>query len=290
MLTALLTIAPTIVLCIFIYKKDRSEKEPIGLLMLLLFMGVLSIIPSTIFELGIEEILNTCFAGLLDFTEEMTECITPADYLYQFLNAFVGVALVEEFFKWVFMLWATKNSKHFNSLFDGIVYAAFVSLGFAVFENIIYVISEGIGVAILRMFLSVPAHMFFAVFMGFYYSLWNVNRKSNLYKNQLAAKHNYHDGSPDPFPTKKYLVLSLLVPVLIHGLYDFLLFTSNILCILVFIGVMIFLYIYCFKKINKLSRSDRSDMELARAAVYEKYPDLAAMEMRSESENSFAQL
>ncbi len=286
----LAALVPAIALCIFVFIKDRQEKEPIKLLILLFGAGILTIIPSVIYELLFEVILDSAFAGSITITESSTTCVTAADYLYQFLNAFFGVALAEEFFKWVAMLLITKKSKHFNSLFDGIVYAAFVSLGFAALENVLYVFEGGIGVAITRMLLSVPAHMFFGVFMGFWYSMWNINRKSNIYKNELMAKHNLTDDSRNPFPTKRFLALSLWMPVLVHGLYDFLLMTENVFCILVFIGFMIAMYIYCFKKIGKLSRSDRSDLELAKSAVFEKYPDLAAMEMRSESENSFAQL
>ena len=282
MLTTLLAILPAIVLCIFIFKKDRSEKEPIGLLILLFFMGMLSTIPSTIIEGAMEGISDLFFAGKVNITEEATECITAADYLYQFFNAFVGVALVEEFFKWIFMLWVTSKSKHFNSLFDGVVYAVFVSLGFAALENILYVIDGGIGVAIIRMLLSVPSHMFFAVFMGFYYSTWNINKKAGSYRDHLTAKHGYIDTVKDPFPTKRFLALSLLVPTLVHGLYDFLLMTENILCILVFLGVVIWLYIYCFKKVSKLSKKDGPDTTIAKAAVFEKYPALAILEQQSE--------
>ena len=285
MILTLLALAPAIALCIYIFIKDRNEKEPLGLLVLLFFMGILTIIPSLIFELTFEEILNGIFAGKVSFTEESTACVTMTDYLYQFVDAFFGVALIEEFFKWGAMFWITAKSKHFNSLFDGMVYAVFVSLGFAAVENILYVFENGLGVAIVRMLTSVPAHMFFAVFMGFYYSLWNVNKKSEQYKDYLFAKYNYRDTLTNPFPTKKLLVLSLTVPVLVHGAYDFLLMTENILCILVFLVGMIGLYIYCFKKVSKFSKNDRSDFELAQVAVFEKYPELAALEQQDEAAN-----
>ncbi len=88
---------------------------------------------------------------------------------YTILLAFLVVAVVEEGTKFVFLKLRTWRDPNFNFRFDGIVYAVFVSLGFAAFENINYVLGYGLTVALPRAVLAIPAHMGFAVFMGLFY-------------------------------------------------------------------------------------------------------------------------
>ena len=119
-----------------------------------------------------------------------------------FIYSFVIVALVEELIKYIIILVSTKIDKNYNAHFDSIVYAAFVSLGFACFENIIYLFSQKllIGAVIFRAIFSIPSHVIFGIFMGKYLELSKTK------------------------PNKKilFLFLSLLIPVLLHGLFDFL--------------------------------------------------------------------
>ena len=111
----------------------------------------------------------------------------PVSYLYVAVDMFIGVALVEEGFKWLTLVFFTKKSKEFNCLFDGMIYAIFVSLGFAALENILYVLNNGWVNAATRAILSVPGHMFFAVMMGYYYSRWNIFAKAREGEEWLAA-------------------------------------------------------------------------------------------------------
>ena len=126
---------PAIVLLIYVYIKDRAEKEPLHILLLLLGAGALIIIPSIIFELIFGSVIDIAF-GVTD--ESLASLATdPVLYrIYSGISMLLGVALVEEFFKWISMLLITRKSKHFNSLFDGLIYAIFVSLGFAALENV----------------------------------------------------------------------------------------------------------------------------------------------------------
>ncbi|MBR6256003.1 MAG: PrsW family intramembrane metalloprotease [Lachnospiraceae bacterium] len=180
---------PVIVLLIIIYKKDKNEKEPIGFLAVLFLAGMGTIIPAIIAEL---------------IGELIIELIIPGDSVIKaYIIAALLVGPVEELGKYVVLRLITWNSKHYNYSYDAIVYAVFVSLGFAAFENVGYVFSNGFGTAILRMFTAVPGHACFAVFMGYYYSKAKYAQITNNRQD-----HN------------RYTVISLLVPVAIHGIYD----------------------------------------------------------------------
>lgn len=116
-----------------------------------------------------------------------------------FVEAFLYISLTEELFKYLILIAVFYPKPQFNEPYDGIVYAGFISLGFATLENLFYVVDKGLAVAIVRMFLSVPAHAIFGVVMGFFV------------------------GGAKFFPRKRrtFLGLGLLAAVFLHGLYDY---------------------------------------------------------------------
>ena len=124
--------------------------------------------------------------------------------------SFIGVALIEEFCKFIMAFAGSYFNKAYDEVYDGIVYAVYVSLGFACFENILYVFAnQSIAVGISRGILSVPGHACDAVFMGYYLSL------AKVYASQ---------GRKDL--EKRNIVLSVVVPTILHGIYDFCLFVN----------------------------------------------------------------
>ncbi|WP_431137461.1 PrsW family intramembrane metalloprotease [Psychroserpens mesophilus] len=158
----LLAVAPVLIIIIYIYCKDKYEKEPKGLLLLsFLFGAVVSIIITTILYLG--------FDILLPLKDKFS-------VLEQFIKAFFVVALVEEFSKYVIVRYFAQPRLAFNEPFDGIVYAVMVSMGFAATENVLYVLEGGAGVAVLRAFTAVPAHATFVKVKVL------VGSKSNVYR------------------------------------------------------------------------------------------------------------
>ena len=185
-LLLLSAILPIAALCWFVYKKDPN-KEPTDLLMKLLGFGALSTIPVIIAEIFFSPVRN----------EKSTS------FLAIFIGTFIGVALIEEGFKWIFVKTKAYNNREFDEIYDIIVYSVFVSLGFAGIENILYVVQYGLGTAILRAVLSVPGHACFAVFMGYYFSKAKV---ASISHNQSLYIRN--------------MVFSLLVPTLFHTMYD----------------------------------------------------------------------
>jgi RsiW-degrading membrane proteinase PrsW (M82 family) len=148
-----------------------------------------------------------------------------------FFMAFFVVGLGEELLKYLVVILYAFRKPSFNEPFDGIVYAVMVSLGFAAFENIIYVMEGGTQVAIMRMFTAVPMHAAFAVIMGYYIGL-----------------SKYYQGS---VRTEKSLK-GLFYAVVLHGAYDFVLFQDDmpILSFLIF-PMIIWAISLCRKAMNK---------------------------------------
>ena len=153
-----LTIAPALAICIFIYWKDKFEKEPKKLLVLSFFLGIVSIIPVLIFE------VYAIYLGL----NAKGNIIQTAIY------SFFGIGLVEEACKYFFIRFVPYRSKAFNEPFDGITYSVMVAMGFATLENIIYVANGGYQVAIMRMLTAVPAHATFGIIIGYYLGLQKI--------------------------------------------------------------------------------------------------------------------
>ncbi len=153
----LLALLPAFILCGYVYSKDKVEKEPKGLLFVLFFFGVLSCIPAAILEGIFEDIVEAVFSPI------------AGSSLYNFIYFVLAIALVEEGLKWLILIYKTSKNENFNCTFDALIYSIFVSLGFAALENVLYVTSNGVVNGILRAVLSVPGHMFFALFMGLYY-------------------------------------------------------------------------------------------------------------------------
>ena len=223
----LITILPSYLLGKYVYRMDKIEKEPPGLLFKL-FVGGMIAVAMTIF---ISKQAKGYFPILAS---------EDTDFKTLLIYNFLGVALIEEFCKWFMLLILSWRSKHFNFLFDGIVYGVFVSIGFATVENFLYVFSNngGFFTAILRAVLSVPAHAFFGVFMGYYYGLSRMDKNRN--KGHLL-----------------FMVFSLLIPILLHGTFDFCLSINSLIFIGAYVAFILILYFVSFRRIKYLSNNDR---------------------------------
>ena len=150
----LAAIAPAFIIIIFIYIKDKYEKEPKRVMLYSFLLGaIVSVLISTV--------LYVFFDYFLPLTDDNS-------IAQQFIKAFFVVALIEEFSKYVIVRYYSQTRKAFNEPFDGIVYAVIVSMGFAMVENLIYVFQGGWEVALMRAFTAVPAHATFGVLMGYF--------------------------------------------------------------------------------------------------------------------------
>ena len=175
------SLLPVVLLMFYIYKRDTFQKEPFPLLLKAFGFGILS------------ALLDFLVANGLNFIIPKPSDTTFGIALYE---AFVSAAIPEEFCKLLLLYLCIWKNPHFDEYFDGLEYAAFVGLGFAGFENVLYVMQYGLGVAVGRAFTAIPAHFFFAIFMGYFFSL---------------ARFHYQER-------KKYLLLAYFIPVLLHGI------------------------------------------------------------------------
>ena len=151
----LAALLPALFLMRYIYRKDTIEKEPKGMFVGLVFLGVAAALVAVVLEtLG---------------TNLLSRYLQEGKPAHTIVMAFLVIAVAEEGAKFLFMLWRTWRDPNFNYRFDGIVYAVFISLGFAAFENICFVMGYGLTTSIARALLAIPAHMGFAVFMGYFY-------------------------------------------------------------------------------------------------------------------------
>ena len=184
---------PAIALLVYIYWRDQHSPEPISQLLKATFYGVISI-P-----------LSLCISQPLEWLGVYTS--NPTTITQSIGIAFFGAAIPEELAK-LCMLWLfLRKNKYFDERLDGIVYAVCVSLGFAGLENILYVTQdvEWLFIAISRAFTAVPGHFCFAVAMGYFYSLCTFSSNNR----------------------KRNLILLFVAPIMLHGIYDAILFITT---------------------------------------------------------------
>lgn len=272
--TILLVVAllPAVVLCGYVYHKDRAEKEPVGLLLLLLGLGAFSAVPVLIVSDPVNAVIDGFFSVFGTDTGDSIKLPSFIYHIYLLCSNIIGVALLEEGFKWIFMFFPTRKNKNFDYLFDGLIYGVFVSLGFAALENILYTFNNGIEVGIVRAFTAVPGHMFDGVIMGYYYTLWNVHNEASKLEAFYANKGIINVKTK--ITGKTYLILSIVVPVLAHGVYDYLCSYPSTFSTIVFFVFLAILYYTQFKRIKNLSMVDNSEIRIAASILFKKYPEL----------------
>jgi RsiW-degrading membrane proteinase PrsW (M82 family) len=190
MLLLALSIAPGIAISLYIFLKDRFNREPHLNLLVCFLLGCLSILPAILIQL---------------LTVKPVERLMGEGILYTAVFAYLIVGLSEEWSKYIMLRSYAYPKKSFDEPFDGIVYSVMIGMGFATVENILYVEQHGVGTALVRMFLSVPAHATFAILMGYF-----------------AGKAKFK-----PERRKFYLFTGIFWAVFFHGTYDFLLFLQG---------------------------------------------------------------
>lgn len=222
----LAAVLPAAFLMRYIYLEDKIEKEPPTLLRSLLFWGVAAALVSVVLEYVGRSVLSS-------FLDESS----PA---YTIIMAFLVVAAVEEGTKFFFLKRRTWRDPNFNYRFDGIVYAVSVSLGFAAYENLNYVLGYGLSVALPRAILAIPGHMGFAVFMGLFYGRAKISEDSG---NKSGKTANLWAG--------------YLAAVLLHGFYDSCVLIGNVLSTVLFTAFVAVMYVVVIRLVKRESATDR---------------------------------
>ena len=199
-------IAPGLALLSFFYLKDEYEAEPIPYVLRTFIYGALLVLPIMFIQhvLQVENLIKS-----------------------EFVDAFISSGMFEELFKWLLLYYVIYRNVEFDEPFDGIVYGASVSLGFATTENIFYLVSHGVEHAFSRALLPVSSHALFGVIMGFYLS------KAKFTEGLKIAG----------------VIAALILPTILHGLYDYILLSQEN-WIYIIMPFMIFLWWLGLRKVK----------------------------------------
>ena len=231
MLTLLFTIVPPILILLFFVSTDRF-KEPKITIITVFFLGFLICLPAGI----LNQLSHDFFFNGSDYSENLT-------------GSFLGPAWAEELLKFSILYLIILKRDEFNEPMDGLVYGVVVSLGFATYENYTYVyewasivakeenydfLKFSYHVAKGRSYSAIPMHGLNGAVMGYYFGLY-------------AFSGN-----------KKYLVLSLILPYLFHGFYNFLGWPN----MLIIIGILIVYSLVLHSNLRQLQLAKKKEWEI----------------------------
>jgi len=221
MSTLLITIVPSILILLYFFLSDKF-KEPKGSIALVFFLGICICLPAGYINSFMENNFKDIFSERLLFS-------------------FLGPAWCEELLKFIILYFIVLKRNEFNERMDGIVYGVAVSLGFATLENYEYVFIlaekweiEPYTMAILRSYSAVPMHGLLGCVMGFYFGMYSFTAN------------------------KKYLILCLLIPFVIHGLYNFLSYPYHFMIL----GILVIYTIVLHSNMKKLQESKNKEGEI----------------------------
>ncbi len=213
---------PVILIIIYIYKRDKYEKEPLKLILKAFFFGML--VPVAV--LGVAYLLKNFVLVDTSYTSQVGKA---------FYDAFIYAALLEEGFKFLALMLAVWKNEEFNEKFDGIVYAVSVGLGFALIENFLYILpTMDYGAAYTRFFTAVPGHAIDGVIMGYFVGIAKFSDKRNL-----------------------NLAIGFILAFLAHGFYDFMLMSGLNFLRLLFVPFLIFEYYIAFKLLKSHNETSK---------------------------------
>ena len=217
-------VLPAILLMIRVYRADRLEKESPAMLWRLIKAGIFSALIALVLERISGAVLDLLVSGNTG--------------LHDLLLYFGVVAFSEEGAKYFLLKRSSWRSPEFDCQYDGVLYAVFVSLGFALWENISYVMAYGFGTAILRALTAIPGHACFGVFMGVFYGF--ARRSENAGRTGEA---------------KALRILAVLVPALLHGAYDYIASTDAENWF--FVGFIVILFAVSYILVGRMAKRDR---------------------------------
>ena len=208
MTTVVLTFVPSIVLLLYFTLSDKF-KEPKSTVILIFFLGFLICLPAGI----LNSLSHDFFYDGSKYSENLT-------------SSFLGPAWAEELLKFSILYLIVLKRNEFNEPMDGLVYGVGVSLGFATYENYTYVYEwaskvaseEGYDavefsylVALGRSYSAVPMHGLNGAVMGYYFGMYAFSGNKN------------------------FLILSLVLPYLFHGFYNYLVWPYPMIVIIVLV-------------------------------------------------------
>ena len=210
----ILAILPGLLICLYIYRLDKYERESKVQLIICFLLGMLVTLP-------------------IFYLQKWTD--NPGVYFSSqiwklLLSSFIIVGLGEELVKFIALYAYPFQRPFFNEPFDGIIYAVMISMGFATLENVLYANRYGIETTVLRAFTAVPAHAVFGVIVGYF---------AGLAKFDTARRWSI-------------LLKGLGIAALIHGLYDFFILQEYLEWLIVLAVIVLWLSLWYASRLIKL--------------------------------------
>ena len=192
MLTLVVAAAPSLALLTYFYLRDRYDREPLSAMAGAYLLGTFAMLAA-----------QSAAAMVADLVSE--SWLHMGGEPARLFEAFVLSGLIEELAKALMLLAAVYHWRQFDEPLDGLVYGVTIALGFATFENYLYLSSHGVDIAWKRALFAVPAHALFGGSMGYY-----AGRLKFASKGVRAGRKVWRNR-----------ILCLSLPVLFHGLYNF---------------------------------------------------------------------
>lgn len=280
---SLIAVLPALVLCAYVFYKDRIEKEPFGLLALLFGAGAVSYVPCELLEGwildqlsdGFSESMKVSAEGFVQFTDAGTELA------YLALCAFLGFSLVRICIQWGILFLLTYKNKNFNHLFDGVVYSVFVSLGFAVAENVSFLVHNDAEFLLPKLITSVPCQLFIGVIMGYFYTMGHMRFAANEIEEKLLRsgeiqKDNIKTSAP-------WLISGIAVPCLVSGLYSLAGSAKTSAVTLLFYTLVFLIFGLSFFAIDRFASKDVSYGKYLFRIIAKAHPELSPDVIRQAS-------
>ena len=209
-----LAVAPVLICLVYMYIRDKYEKEPWRLLATGVAVGCIITFPIMQGQGFV--------ARFMPITGQFGEAV---------FTSFAIAALVEEGFKFIVLFLLVWRSKELNERVDGIVYAVFISLGFAGVENVLYVFNPqlgGMSTALMRSVISVPAHGLFGIIMGYHFAIARF----------------------EPHKAGRRIFLAFFAPWAAHGIYNTILLSGHAYYLVAFVPFLLMLWRGGLKKIK----------------------------------------
>ena len=181
LIVLLFSLVPTLILVGLVLYSDRKSKEPLKNIIICMLSGILTISLAGY----LEELIMPYFSNSVFLT-----------YAWAFIEELSKMAI---FFLFIF------DNKHYDDIYDGVVYMMLIALSFAGLENIMYAFSEStisnsISLALMRDFTTIPLHVICGIVIGYFVSLGNFSKNK----------------------TKKYVnfLLAIVIATIIHGTFN----------------------------------------------------------------------
>ena len=215
----------------FTNKEKRLAGKPMVHFFLLGVLAAIIIVAFTVADSDWDKGILTGILGLSD-----------GDVIFALLNAFILTALMEEVFKYIGLRYYLKTHDCVHYPYQVVVAAIAVGAGFTAAENLVYM--SGDAGLLVRIIFGIIGHFVYAVYMGI-----------NIAKAMQAI---------DPSERGKFYRRALIIPWLLHGIYDFFIallqmdfenpFLYLFIVMVLFVIFIVFYVVGAFKRVRAASR------------------------------------